>query len=274
MQGKRPSMEDAHITIDDLAQTFADVCGACNEPRCFYGIYDGHRGQRAALYSAEHLHRVFANRPEFPSNIHDALHNAFLQTDEELLAKARADGGWNDGCTVAVAVLIGTAVHVANVGDAEVLLARRVFRDGRNSIDTVVLSKLHKPNDPEEKARVMANGGMVLGGRIGGALAVARALGDLQFKESVSDGEVTVGKLISEVPFISSTDLLPGRDLFLIVGCDGIWENLSHHDSVSFVHSNLQREGAQRTSEMLCEHAIARGSADNVSATIVAFRWS
>jgi len=280
MQGKRPSMEDAHATIDDLTVHFGDLFSAdvhgADGPRSFYGIYDGHRGQRAALHAAEHLHRVILRRPEFASNnITDALFQGFVQADQELLAQARAEGGWNDGCTVAVAVVLGRRVYVANVGDAEVLLARQMIKDdGQRTTDVVVLSKVHKPTDPEERARVMANGGMVLGGRVGGALAVARALGDLQFKEPATDGEVTVGKLISEEPYVSATDLLPGRDSFILIGCDGIWESMSHRDSIDFVETHLRQEGPQRTSEMLCEHAIARGSADNVSATILALNWS
>ena len=261
MQGKRPSMEDAHATIDDLTVHFGDLFSAdvhgADGPRSFYGIYDGHRGQRAALHAAEHLHRVILRRPEFASNnITDALFQGFVQADQELLAQARAEGGWNDGCTVAVAVVLGRRVYVANVGDAEVLLARQMIKDdGQRTIDVVVLSKVHKPTDPE------------------GARDRQRSA-DAAAQHHATDGEVTVGKLISEEPYVSATDLLPGRDSFILIGCDGIWESMSHRDSIDFVETHLRQEGPQRTSEMLCEHAIARGSADNVSATILALNWS
>ena len=46
-KGKRKSMEDFHVLIDQLA------------PNCsFFAVYDGHGGKHAARFASKHLHEV------------------------------------------------------------------------------------------------------------------------------------------------------------------------------------------------------------------------
>lgn len=263
-------MEDDHCVMEAFPDEFGEMLGAHPAPHGFYGIYDGHRGQRAAIYSAKHVHETIVRRECFATDVEEAIRSGFVAADVELLKTAEEEGGWNDGCTAAVAMVLGPRVIVGNVGDAEVILARENEESGE--LAPVVLTKIHKPSDPEEKARIMEAGGMVLGGRVGGALAVARALGDLQFKRPSSEGEIQVGKLISEEPFTRSTDLVPLRDKFIVVACDGIYESLTHADVVAYVHENWDKSAAE-ISEGLCKHAHAKGSADNISACVVKFQW-
>lgn len=53
-QGRRETMEDAHIHLDNVHETFTDL--AHFKQLAFYGVYDGHGGVRC-LFS-EALHRV------------------------------------------------------------------------------------------------------------------------------------------------------------------------------------------------------------------------
>jgi len=207
----------------------------------------------------------------FNEDVTQAITNGFKDTDELMLQTAQDEGGWNDGCTAAVAIVLGMSVAVGNVGDAEALLAR--VDEESEELQPVVLTKIHKPSDPEEKARIMGEGGMVLGGRVGGALAVARALGDLQFKVPSNEGEIKVGKLISEEPFTRSIGLEPLRDKYLVVACDGIFESLTHADVVKYVSENDDGRPLEEVAEGLCNHAHAKWSADNISCCVVRFHW-
>eukprot|EP01094_Clydonella_sp_ATCC50884_P027901 TRINITY_DN8216_c0_g1_i1.p2 TRINITY_DN8216_c0_g1~~TRINITY_DN8216_c0_g1_i1.p2 ORF type:complete len:265 (-),score=91.11 TRINITY_DN8216_c0_g1_i1:601-1395(-) len=263
-------MEDDHCVLDSFPDEFKDELNAYPSPHGFYGIYDGHRGQRAAIYAAKHVHGVIVKRECFGTDPEEAIRTGFMEADVALLKTAEEEGGWNDGCTAAVALVLGPRVVVGNVGDAEVIMGRE--NEESAEVEPLVLTKIHKPSDPEEKARIMAQGGMVLGGRVGGALAVARALGDLQFKRPSCEGEIEVGKLISEEPFTRSVDLEPLRDKFIVVACDGIYESLSHADVVAYVSGNFEKS-PQDLSEGLCKHAHAKGSADNISACVVKFQW-
>jgi len=272
MQGVRPTMEDEHVSIDDLEEEFNEQVKDFAHPKAYYGIYDGHRGSRAAEYLAEHLHNNILEHADFVSNTENALVEAFLQTDEAFLEKARSkEEKWNDGCTAVVAIVLGTKLYIANCGDAEILLGRK--KEDSDEVEAVELTHKHKPSDPEEKERIKAQGGMVLAGRVGGALAVARAFGDLEFKTPFQDGNLLIGKLITAEPHVAAIDLIPGRDQFLIIGCDGVWERMAHDDSVSFVGEYLPDEGPEATSEMLVNRAFSLKSQDNISTTLVQFIW-
>ena len=65
-------------------------------------------------------------------------------------------------------------VHVANLGDTRAVLSL----DGTAKRVTVD----HKTNNPSEQERVKKEGGLILKGRVGGQLAITRALGDLMLK--------------------------------------------------------------------------------------------
>jgi len=272
MQGARPTMEDEHIALDDLQEDYPELLKHFGTPLAYYGIYDGHRGVRAAEFAAEFLHTNILEHPDFITDTEKAIREGFLKTDEEFLEKARSqDEKWNDGCTAVIAIFLGTKLFVANCGDAEILLGRK---EDNNEFTGLELTHKHKPSDPVEKDRILAAGGMVLAGRVGGALAVARAFGDLEFKTPFQDGDLHIGKLITAEPHVTCIDLVPDSDLFLIIGCDGVWERMGHKDSVHFVGQHLAEEGAEITSEMLVNRAFSKKSQDNISCTIVELCWS
>jgi len=270
MKGARPTMEDEHVSIDYLADEFPDEIKAVDIPNAYYAIYDGHRGSRAAEFVADHLHNTILRHPSFDSNIEEAIRDSFIQTDEKFLEKAREES-LQDGCTASVALIIGNNVYTANCGDAEVLLARQ--KEDSDDYEAISLTHKHKPTNPDEKARIQKEGGMVFGGRVGGALAVARAFGDLEFKTPIREGDVVIGKLVIPDPFVKTTELIPDRDKFLIIGCDGVWEKMEHQASVDFVAKHLDSEGPEVTSEMLANHAFNQRSQDNISCTIVSLNW-
>ena len=65
-------------------------------------------------------------------------------------------------------------VHVANLGDTRAVLSRGGMAR-RVTID-------HKTSNESEQARIKKEGGLILKGRVGGQLAITRALGDLMLK--------------------------------------------------------------------------------------------
>jgi len=118
----------------------------------------------------------------------------------------------------------------------------------------VELSRDHKPEDVEEKARIEAAGGSVgEDGRIEGNLNLSRAIGDLAYKHK--EGLSAERQMISAYPDVRVEGLRAGEDEFLVVACDGIWNVLSSQEVVDMVREGLReggREGEGRISKV-CE---------------------
>jgi protein phosphatase 2C family protein 2/3 len=88
MQGWRISMEDAHAAVLDLQYEDgkeAKPAGA-DSRLSFFGVYDGHGGDRVAQFAGEHIHHIIAKQEAFKKgDIEQALKDGFLATDRAIL---------------------------------------------------------------------------------------------------------------------------------------------------------------------------------------------
>ena len=88
MQGWRISMEDAHATILDLQA--AQEGGKPTDPAkrlAFFGVYDGHGGDKVAIYTGERLHDIISKQEAFKAgDIKKGLQDGFLATDRAILS--------------------------------------------------------------------------------------------------------------------------------------------------------------------------------------------
>jgi serine/threonine protein phosphatase PrpC len=94
---------------------------------------------------------------------------------------------------------------------------------------------------------------------------------------------------VSAEPDIRTYTLGP-EDEFLIVGCDGVWDVVTHQEAVDLCSSLLRREFPPSDvvrgnppyfvdiavtecmqARLLVEYAFAKGSTDNISACVVVF---
>ena len=77
IQGRRNEMEDAHVAVPESEAVGVDG---------FFGVYDGHGGQRAADYVAEHLHaNVFASDAFAAGDLRGAMMEGFAETERAFL---------------------------------------------------------------------------------------------------------------------------------------------------------------------------------------------
>jgi len=95
MQGWRISMEDAHAAVLDLhAKYSSGNDGKPTDPDkrlAFFGVYDGHGGDKVALFAGENLHKIVAQQDSFAQgDIEQALKDGFLATDRAIL-----EGSWS-----------------------------------------------------------------------------------------------------------------------------------------------------------------------------------
>ncbi|KAJ0062181.1 hypothetical protein NL108_017419, partial [Boleophthalmus pectinirostris] len=167
IKNMRRKMEDKHIIIPDF-NTLFNIQD--QEEQAFFAVFDGHGGVDAANYASTHLHVNLAHQESFKEDLGEALYRAFRLTDEQFVKKASREH-LRCGTTGVVTFLRGRTLHVAWLGDSQVILVRRG--------QVVELMKPHKPDREDEKKRIEALGGCVIWfgtWRVNGSLSVSRAI--------------------------------------------------------------------------------------------------
>lgn len=88
MQGWRISMEDAHACVLDLQPLDDEGKPTPDDKKLsFFGVYDGHGGDKVAIYTGEHLHEIVSKQEAFKEgDIKKALQDGFLATDRAILS--------------------------------------------------------------------------------------------------------------------------------------------------------------------------------------------
>lgn len=222
-----------------------DACSIVGEfagPRTqMYGVFDGHGGKETSEYCAAHFHHLLAAQYAQSNDMRAALVAAIVEINSV------AVGRWSYmGTTLAVAAIAEDTIYTANVGDTRLVLinegiARRVSYD-------------HKVSDGSEHQEVLNRGGNVVNGRVGGRLALSRAIGD-----------GALADILSVVPYM--TEHKRTDDTWLIIACDGVWDVMSDQEAADLLReADDPGVGARK----IKDEALAKGSDDNV--TVVCLR--
>ncbi len=243
--GKRPSMEDSDAIVTNFR----------TKGPLYAAIFDGHGGKKVAHLASCLLHSYLAKELASKKKIEQAFKDAFSKTDEKLKKTIKDQSG----STVIVALIDGTKLHIANLGDSRAVISEN---------DTAVrITKDHKTSDEKELARIKKAGGFVFNGRFGGSLAVSRALGDFHLKNE----KLTNNEPLSNIPDVFSRTITENSD-FLILACDGLWDVIKDQDAVDFVKTQfIQKKTVQQITKALVEKAYVEGSSDNISVMIITF---
>jgi integrin-linked kinase-associated serine/threonine phosphatase 2C len=262
VQGRRWTMEDTHVLLDDINEPFKLPQ---DTKRAYYAVYDGHGGKTAADITAELLHKNIIEDPAFVTDIDTAINNGFEKTDQHILKRSSAEK-WTNGTTTVTCFVINDTLIISNTGDSEAVLAQ----NNGDAPTAVLLTEKHKPTEPEERKRVEQAGGQVIFGRVLGSLAVSKAMGDIDFKHPYNKAEAD---FVSAVPYINKVKISKDNP-FLIIACDGLWDKLTYQDAVDFVaKSRSEGKTPTQTAQLIVKHSLDLGSFDNVTAIIVYFSW-
>eukprot|EP00039_Didymoeca_costata_P009786 m.130354 g.130354 ORF g.130354 m.130354 type:complete len:378 (-) comp14602_c0_seq1:4874-6007(-) len=269
MQGWRAHMEDEHIISVEIEGL----------PGCaLYAVMDGHAGTMAAKFSKANLQRLIVEElkgenldatadEEAPVKIIcSKLERSVMRLDEEL-RNFNLDCG---GTTCTFVFVTPACFFFVNLGDSRCLLNRggKAFFHTRD----------HKPFHSRERARIKAAGGYVISGRVDGGLAVSRALGDFGYK-NIPERPATDQKVSSQ-PTVDVVPRVPGKDQFLLIACDGVWDVMSCDSASKFIYSRVKRQearnvdGVRQACVSLVERSLQLGSRDNISVAVILFEKS
>ena len=268
----------------------------------FFGIYDGHGGKTCAEYLRDNLHKYICENKNFPSEIEEAIKEGFEYAERDFLNNYTLNKNKNliidkSGSCAVIMILIDTKIYIANVGDSRAVMSCNNGREYKSiTID-------HKPNSINEKNRIIKNGGKVYQSQtpltninnnnnnvsndnnqilVGpyrvfpGRLSVSRTIGDVEAKNKNFGGNPNV--IISK-PEIFVLDVVKDNIDFIIMGCDGIFDQLNNKDVCDcawmilnkFKNDNIH-VNSSKIVEFVMKCAMGRKSFDNVTCLFLNFK--
>lgn len=299
--GRRREMEDAVSAVPSFfsipkGSSIALLDGFCGSgppplPTAlhFFAVYDGHGGSQASVFCKDRFHEALAeelrNSSPFCRDLNDwskVMSTCFTKIDMAvggMCPNGSCGSGdsqktsdccqdpvapENVGSTAVVAIVSPSQLVIANCGDSRAVLSR-----GGKAIP---LSSDHKPEREDELNRIEAAGGRVIfwnGYRVGGFLAMSRAIGDRFLKRYViSEPEVTCTERTHE-------------DECLILASDGLWDVLSNDVVCEVARKCLAGYRPHRSkgitedtpvgaaAALLTKLALGKGSGDNISVVVI-----
>ncbi|KAM0023443.1 putative protein-serine/threonine phosphatase [Helianthus debilis subsp. tardiflorus] len=293
--GRRRDLEDAVAVKPSFCKTNTPV----SDDLHFYGVYDGHGCSHVAMKCKDRMHEIVKEEVE---NCEESIEwketmvKSFSRMDKDVAELSSSVSGSSSssssncrcelqtpqcdavGSTAVVAVVSPDKIVVSNCGDSRAVLCR-------NGV-AIPLSTDHKPDRPDELARIEEAGGRVIywdGARVLGVLAMSRAIGDNYLKPYViPEPEVTITERSAE-------------DECLILASDGLWDVVSNEVACSVARMCLRSQevpspprspgsvlnvargessdkACSDASILLTKLALARRSTDNVSVLVVDLR--
>jgi serine/threonine protein phosphatase PrpC len=199
-------------------------------------VLDGHGedGDKVAQYIKGKFANYLFKHRAFADDIKTAIGDAVAKVESEILRDPSIETDFS-GTTFVCAVIRGNTMVTGNVGDSRTTIG---YRNASGGITGVAVTKDHKPDLPEEKARIEEKGGRVfaveyddgvdgpprvwLGHMDIPGLAMSRSLGDA----------VAHSAGVSSEPEYVEYEFNPdGReDLILVLASDGLWEFMSDQE--------------------------------------------
>ena len=127
-------------------------CERQNERHGYFAVYDGHCGSQAASHLQETLHLTIFNHPLYHTDLQTAIIESCVATDKAFLAESRERKQYS-GTTALGAIVRGNELVVFNIGDCHAVLCCNGTAHA--------MSDPHKPNRPDEAARILAAKGWI-----------------------------------------------------------------------------------------------------------------
>eukprot|EP00300_Choanocystis_sp_HF-7_P033235 c45539_g1_i1.p1 GENE.c45539_g1_i1~~c45539_g1_i1.p1 ORF type:complete len:373 (-),score=65.46 c45539_g1_i1:99-1217(-) len=303
--GQQPSMENLPPTVTKVIQRYLDdhgvlmdtFCMSCagtyapdaykenqddffvHEQICTGGslfcVMDGHgvAGRQASTFVNKSLSASLCNTERLAEDPQKVLRAAFNKAQREL-QNSRVDCSCS-GTTCVVAYMQGRRVLCANAGDSRCIIGYRLKKNV-----TIEVSHDHKPDNPEEKKRIVQAGGRVepmrgpmhdfigphrvwVGKEMFPGLAMSRSIGD-SIAQSVG---------VTSNPDFDEHEINFEDSPVMILASDGVWEFITSEEAVQLV---TQYDNPKSAAIALCQESLKRWAehedvCDDITAVVTYF---
>lgn len=222
-----------------------------------FGIADGHGpfGHIVSLRLVQSIPHYFTKSQFYPENMEKAMTEAFEKAQTDLVEFSKKEDVNFDasGSTGSIMVLEEQTLHLGFIGDSRLYLASWNRHDSR----LIECTRDHKPNLPEEQARIESTGDppgevrevgegsyrIYIKGENFPGLTMSRAFGDFACCE----------RGVTQVPEYSKYQMQPGDEWYALVASDGIWEFLEGDAVEKLTSKKLRLKGPRETLRFLFE---------------------
>ena len=165
----------------------------------YFGIFDGHAGNKCSEYLKNNLHHFIFNSIHFPNSPLKSIEQGFKNCEKNYLKSIhnKTHNQYYDysGSCAIIILIINDMCYIANLGDSRAIYS---YNSGSQFLQ---LSRDQKPNDPKEKKRIYKAGGSI-------------------FKATLSQYGLNFSLKESELGFKIPFRILPGRlavSIYLII---------------------------------------------------------
>jgi serine/threonine protein phosphatase PrpC len=236
----REYMEDQGKSVENLGG---------DQNKMLFCIFDGHGGGEVSKFLQEYFHTYMKQLLPFDDYFKGFL-NLFNLLDEKIKSLNVPTMG-STGTVVFIEKIKGKKIiYCVNVGDSRCILGNRKGVMRMTYDDRV--------DDPKENERIISSGGVIVNGRVYGALMLSRSFGDWAIK--------SYGVIVD--PHITKIEVTDD-DLFLIIASDGVWDVIKDEECKEFYANS-------KNTLDLCKNIVAeslkRGSQDNISCFAISFK--
>ena len=275
----------------------------------YFGIFDGHGGEGCSEFLKDNFLNYLLENKNFPFDIKLALNETFEKIEEAFFKQkcsTTLEQSDRSGSCALVSLIFDNKIYIANLGDSRAIMSI----NGGTKVKA--LTNDHKPNNPREYERAIKNGSKIYADdndetdrdvsklkfikdksefekykkdennkedivfrEYPSDLAVMRTIGDIKAKKKEYGG--IPGSIINR-PDVFVYDINSNDD-FIILGCDGIFDDLSNQDVVNaawFIFKNESKdknydihELTQDACDIIIKYAMEKQTSDNLSCIII-----
>ena len=278
----------------------------------YFAIFDGHGGEECSEFLKNNYLNYLVENPNFPFDIKLSLIETFQKVEEDffkLKCTDKLENSDKSGSCALVAIIFDNKIYIANIGDSRAIMSL----SGGTKVKQLTAD--HKPDNIKEFERAIKNGSKIylddnddpnrdesklefikdklelekmkeiklnsneekIFRVFPSDLAVMRTIGDIKAKRKEFGGNP--GTIIN-IPEVFTFDINSSDD-FIIMGCDGIFDDLSNQEIINaawLVFKNRANEKnydihelSQEACDLVIKFALEKQTTDNLSCIIIGF---
>ena len=277
----------------------------------YFAIFDGHGGEECSEFLKENYDKYLIENKNFPFDIKLSMIETFQKIEEDFFKLKCKEDSFEDsdksGSCALVAIIFDNKVYIANIGDSRAIMSI----NGGTKVKQLTVD--HKPDNVKEFERALKTGSKIylddnddpfrdestlefIKDKIElekmkeiknntddekifrvypSDLAVMRTIGDIKAKKKEFGG---IPGTIINIPDIFIFEINSNDD-FIVMGCDGIYDDLSNEEIVNAAWLVFKNRGKEKNydihelsmeaCDIIIKYGLEKQTTDNLSCIII-----